>query len=90
MLKTKLTKELITKILDIIDENNKTYTKEKALTTNKAILDLYGIPNLNGKFAYSEVLGKFYNVEVLKDLDNKENISKKYNDIDEMLNDLEG
>ncbi len=89
MLKTTLTKELTNKILEIIEINNKTYDEKEALKKNKIILDAYGIPNINGKFAYSEVTEKFYNADVLKDMENKEH-EKKYDDVDSMFEDLEG
>lgn len=89
MIKTNLTKELINKILEIINMNNTTYKEKEALKKNKAILDIYGIPNLNGKFAYSEETGKFYNIDVLKDLENDKHFSKEYNNTDDMLKDLE-
>lgn len=88
MLKTKLTKELTKKILEILEINNNTYDEKEALKKNKAILNLYGIPNINGKYAYSKTEEKFYNIEVLKDLETN-NFSKKYSNIDEIFEDLE-
>lgn len=62
-----LPKEFIDEIAQIALKNIELLPEKEADIVNKALLDIYGIPNINGDFLYSEIDG-FFNLDTLKSL----------------------